>query len=137
MRPGYNSGMESGQPDLQFHTWGIRPIGEDGMKCHGKNHDPEQADSRDNNKGGHGHLLMMIACCGLPILLIALLPLLRGIGGGWLDKVARYSFLLCPLMMIPMLFMNHGGSRSLSHKHVQEPQRLGGRDVRQITDQRE
>jgi hypothetical protein len=108
------------------------------MNCHATNHDPEQADGRDNNKGGrHGHLLMMILCCGLPLLFIALLPLLRGIGGGWLDKVARYSFLLCPLMMIPMLFMNHGGSRSSSHKHGQELQRIEGREARRITDGRE
>lgn len=80
------------EPGSQHSTEGSSPIGEDGMNCHATNHDPEQADGRDNNKGGrHGHLLMMILCCGLPLLFIALLPLLRGIGGGWLDKVARYS----------------------------------------------
>jgi len=48
---------------------------------------------------------LIVTCCGSPILLVALLPLLRGLGGGISDSVGRYSFLLCPIRMIPMIFM--------------------------------
>lgn len=131
--------MENGRPHgVVFHNsaTGSSPIGEACMDCHGKNHDPVNADAKASKKRGLGHLLMMAACCGLPILFIALLPVLRGISGAWLDKVARYSFLLCPLMMIPMMLMNHGSSRWPSRRHGQELQRIEGREIKQITDQR-
>ncbi len=65
--------------------------------------------------GGHSgiaHMLMMVVCCGLPIAIIAMIPLLSGIPGA--DIFARYIWLLCPILMIPMMLMmlrpnKHGG----------------------------
>ncbi len=83
------------------------------MNCHG-NHDQEDAAQDKNGHGDHnsgiGHMLMMLLCCGLPILIVALLPLLRGIPG--IDRLAKYSFLLCPIMMIPMMFMMGNKART-------------------------
>lgn len=71
------------------------------MKCHG-----------DNN-GGNGkkhspikHMLMMALCCGLPILIVGILPLLN-IGGGSKTLLATITPFICPIMMlfmIPMMF---------------------------------
>lgn len=66
--------------------------------------------SQNDNKGkGHNHLAMMIFCCLVPLFLIAFLarfPIFRG-GSNLL------FFLLCPLMMIFMMF----GYRSHDHSN--------------------
>lgn len=66
---------------------------------------------------------MMAICCGLPILLLALLPLLSGIPG--VSSLSRYIFLLCPILMIPMMFsiMLPSGTKNpksseAEHKHI-------------------
>ncbi|HCG62604.1 MAG: hypothetical protein A2Y31_05635 [Spirochaetes bacterium GWC2_52_13] len=57
------------------------------------------------------HAVMMILCCGLPILLVLLLS------GGILSLPAAlvpYIWMLCPILMLPMMFMH---SRSSHHNH--------------------
>lgn len=61
------------------------------------------------HKGIHmPHMLMMALCCGLPILLIALIPLIGRFIPGISNSVYLLPLLLCPLMMIPMMI---GGMR--------------------------
>jgi archaellum biogenesis protein FlaJ (TadC family) len=73
------------------------------MNCHGNNH--------NHNGGGKKHnpikhMLMMVLCCGLPVLLVGILPFIK-IGGGAKALIATISPFICPLMMlfmIPMMF---------------------------------
>ena len=56
------------------------------------------------HKGSHiSHMLMMALCCGLPVLLIALIPLIGRYIPGISNSVYLLPLLLCPLMMIPMM----------------------------------
>ena len=48
------------------------------------------------------HMLMMIICCGLPIILIAFISILNINTSGIVDQ---FIWLLCPLLMIPMMFL--------------------------------
>jgi len=71
------------------------------MKCHG--------DNKNTNNKKHGpikHMLMMVLCCGLPILIVGVLPFLN-IGGGSKALLASITPFICPIMMlfmIPMMF---------------------------------
>lgn len=84
------------------------------MKCCRNENKNELTNNQDNiqnnnDQGNHkshmSHMKMMALCCGLPILLILLLPLI-GYKGALLSIVP----FLCPIfmgaMMIPMIFMN-------------------------------
>jgi branched-subunit amino acid transport protein len=77
--------------------------------CHGNNNNQEQ---NGKLKGLISHMWMMILCCGAPIILIVLLPLLAKINpgvGAFLSKVTPY---LCPVLMlamIPMMLFSHKG----------------------------
>ncbi|SFC50788.1 hypothetical protein [Clostridium uliginosum] len=58
------------------------------------------------------HMLMMVLCCGLPLILIVMLPFIN-IGGGFKATIVGIAPFICPLMMllmIPMMFkgMKHG-----------------------------
>ncbi|MEL7655195.1 MAG: hypothetical protein AAGU75_04720 [Bacillota bacterium] len=84
------------------------------MKCcrndENKNELTNKQDNIQNNndQGNHkshiSHMKMMALCCGLPILLILLLPLI-----GYKGILLSIVPFLCPIfmgaMMIPMMFM--------------------------------
>lgn len=77
------------------------------MNCHGNNH----------NHGGNGkktnpikHMLMMVLCCGLPMLIVAVLPFIK-IGGGAKAALASIAPFICPLMMVFMLPMMFKGMK--------------------------
>ncbi|AGA68654.1 hypothetical protein Desdi_1139 [Desulfitobacterium dichloroeliminans LMG P-21439] len=64
------------------------------------------------HKGFFSHMWMMVLCCGLPIAIILLIPLM----GGFLSpgiRIALLSFapFLCMLLMIPMMFMMMRGHK--------------------------
>lgn len=72
--------------------------------CENKDKNESDIDHEKNHKGHKSHLLMMALCCGAPILLLILLPII----GGFLSPNARNSLIsiipfLCPIMMIPMM----------------------------------
>ena len=64
------------------------------MNCHNNNNE-------NNKKGFLKHGLMMGLCCLLPVILVALLPIL----GFKALALSSLSSLLCPIMMIGMMFM--------------------------------
>lgn len=61
-----------------------------------------------NKNGSHkGHMLHMILCCGLPLLILLVLPLF-----GYSGILQRIVPFICPVMMllmIPMMMRGHGG----------------------------
>ncbi len=84
------------------------------MKCHGN-------DNNANNKNHSPikHILMMVLCCGLPILIVAILPLLN-IGGSFKVMLATITPFICPIMMlfmIPMMFRNMKKGNCCSNKN--------------------
>lgn len=75
------------------------------MNCHGGN---------KGKQGGHKHsplkhMMHMIICCGLPIVIVGLLPLISRISPGAANFVSRIVPFLCPLMMIGMIPMMMSG----------------------------
>lgn len=80
------------------------------MNCHEENKEKQAAHKHSPLK----HILHMAICCGLPILIIAALPLITRFspaGGELLSKVAPF---LCPIMMLLMLPMMFKGSKGRS-----------------------
>ncbi|EQB88649.1 hypothetical protein J2Z44_002617 [Clostridium punense] len=64
--------------------------------------------SNDKKHKPMKHMLMMGLCCGLPILIVGILPLLN-IGVGAKTMLASITPFICPIMMvlmIPMMFRN-------------------------------
>ena len=77
------------------------------MSCHGNNKE---------NKGAHNHspikhLLHMILCCGLPILIFAVLPFISRFSPGTSRLLSVIAPFICPIMMIGMIPMILGGGR--------------------------
>ena len=75
-------------------------------------------DEKKENKGAHSsikHMLMMVLCCGLPILLIIALPFLKIGNAGFKVTLASIIPFLCPIMMlfmIPMMLKGSKGGKS-------------------------
>lgn len=77
------------------------------MNCHGNNKNREHKKHNPMK-----HMLMMVLCCGLPFILIGVLPFIS-IGSGFKEGIAGIAPFICPVMMIfmlPMMFksMKHG-----------------------------
>lgn len=77
------------------------------MNCHEDKKEGQRTHSHSPLK----HMLHMILCCGLPILLIAILPLISKISPSIAGVVGRIIPFLCPLMMIAMIPMMFGHSK--------------------------
>ncbi|MEQ8197781.1 MAG: hypothetical protein ABRQ27_07230 [Clostridiaceae bacterium] len=73
------------------------------MNCHKNNNDKN---TQSNHKHSPlKHMIHMVLCCGLPIVIIAILPLITKFNpaaGGVLLKIVPF---LCPIMMITMMPM--------------------------------
>jgi len=75
--------------------------------------------NHDHSQGGMGkHMLLMIICCAVPILLVTAVSLF-GLSLGPLQWLVPYvAALMCPLMMIGMMWMmmrDHRGDQSQHH----------------------
>lgn len=84
------------------------------MKC--CNNAPDGGNKQENKHKGHmSHILMMAFCCGAPIILLLLLPLI-GTGIPWLrGALSTLIPFICPVMMIvmiPMMFRKNKGNES-------------------------
>jgi hypothetical protein len=86
----------------------------------------------EDNKGKHSplkHMLHMVICCGLPIVIIGLLPFISKFSPGSGRMLGFIVPFLCPIMMIGMLPMMLGGSHSqkencCDNKNVEEQPKL-------------
>lgn len=75
----------------------------------------------EENKQGHtdkparkshlSHMLMMVLCCGLPLVLIALVPTIASLNPAFGATVSKFAPLLCPILMIPMVVMMFRGHK--------------------------
>lgn len=72
------------------------------MNCCKNDHENHENHHRQK-KGHSSHMLMMVLCCGLPLLLLASLPLISRFFPGAYGTIALIIPFLCPLMMLPMM----------------------------------
>ncbi|MBU3104513.1 hypothetical protein [Clostridium gasigenes] len=80
------------------------------MNCHKDN-------KKNKSKHKHSplkHMLHMVLCCGLPIVIIAFLPLIMRFSPSTGGVLARIVPFLCPVMMILMIPMMMGGNKNKS-----------------------
>lgn len=77
------------------------------MNCHGNN---KNGENKKHNP--IKHMLMMVLCCGLPFIIIAVLPFLN-VGTGLKAAIGGIVPFICPIMMVFMMGMmfkgKHGG----------------------------
>ena len=85
------------------------------MNCHGNNDDGNNGNGHRKGHKGMSHMLMMALCCGAPILIFLLIPLISKIGGPGVSKaLLGIAPLLCPLMMVLMIPMMFKGNKNNS-----------------------
>ena len=105
------------------------------MNCHGNNNENNTNGKGKGHKGHLGHMLMMALCCGAPIIIILLLPVIGRIGGPGMSKAltAIVPF-LCPLMMIFMIPMMMGGKKGkeAGDDHHHNKQLLPGEKTQEL-----
>lgn len=79
------------------------------MDCHDDSKSLAKTDGEKKPGGHSGHILMMVLCCGLPILALAAVPFVVQFNPSLGRFLGSYSWLICPILMIPMMFMmgNH------------------------------
>jgi len=76
------------------------------MNCHGDDKEKQGAHNHSPIK----HMLHMVLCCGLPIVIIALLPFISRFSPGSGRILGFIAPFICPLMMIGMIPMMMGGN---------------------------
>jgi len=76
--------------------------------------------NHDHSQGGMGkHMLLMIICCAVPILLVMAVSLF-GLSFGPLQWLVPYvAALMCPLMMIGMMWMMRSNNSDPSQHQVE------------------
>ncbi len=84
------------------------------MNCHGNhNNGNSNGNGHGNGHKGISHMLMMVLCCGAPVLILLLIPFISKVGGTGVSSVlAGIAPFLCPLMMVFMLPMMFKGGRN-------------------------
>ena len=84
-------------------------------------------DEKKENKDSHSsrkHMLLMILCCGLPVLLIAVLPFLKIGNAGFKLGLASIIPFLCPIMMLFMIPMMLKGSKNGKSCHENKKKQI-------------
>lgn len=77
------------------------------MNCHGENKE---------NHGTHKHsplkhMLHMVLCCGLPIIILGLLPTISRFSPAAGKILGGITPFICPIMMLAMIPMMLGGNK--------------------------
>jgi len=78
------------------------------MKCHGDDKEV-QGTQNTHNHSPMKHMLHMILCCGLPIVIIVLLPFISKFSPKASIFLGIIAPFICPLMIIGMIPMMLGG----------------------------
>jgi len=80
------------------------------MNFHRNNKDNQEEHKHSPIK----HMLHMVLCCGLPIVILALLPIITRFSTSAGSIIAIVVPFICPVMMIGMIFMMRGGNKKSS-----------------------
>lgn len=82
------------------------------MKCCENNNQNNQGQNHNHKHKGHmSHMLMMALCCGAPVILLLIIPLLGSRLPGLRGFLTTITPFICPLMMIMMIPMMFGGHK--------------------------
>lgn len=76
------------------------------MSCHEENKEKRESHKHSPLK----HVLHMALCCGLPIVIVAALPLITRFSPAGGDIMGKLAPFICPVMMLlmlPMMFRNN------------------------------
>ncbi|MFW2488257.1 hypothetical protein [Clostridium chromiireducens] len=76
------------------------------MNCHGNN-----KNSENKKHNPIKHMLMMVLCCGLPFIVVSILPFIN-LQGGLKTAIAGIAPFICPIMMVLMMGMMFKGSKN-------------------------
>lgn len=76
------------------------------MNCHGNN---KNGENKKHNP--IKHMIMMVLCCGLPLLIVSVLPFIS-IGEGFKTVISGIAPFMCPIMMIFMIPMMVRGMKN-------------------------
>jgi len=93
--------------------------------CNNKDHENKLASAQNEmqpgvkkHRGHMSHMKMMAICCGIPVLLLLLLPLL-----GYKGFLLGILPFICPIMMVAMMPMMLGMGRSKDkHEKIDQPE---------------
>ncbi|KOA21209.1 hypothetical protein CLHOM_03390 [Clostridium homopropionicum DSM 5847] len=80
------------------------------MNCHSDNKGKQGAHNHSPLK----HMLHMILCCGLPIVIIGVLPLVARFSPTVAKGLGSIAPFICPLMMLAMIPMMLGNNKKRS-----------------------
>lgn len=82
------------------------------MKC--CNHTPGNGSKQENKHKGHmSHMWMMALCCGAPLILLMLIPVIGAVIPSLTGVLTKIIPFICPIMMImmiPMMFRKDKGN---------------------------
>lgn len=84
------------------------------MNCHGNN---KNGENKKHNP--IKHMLMMVLCCGLPFIIVAILPFIN-IGVGFKTIISGIAPFLCPLFMMGMMAMMFKGMKKENYASKKE-----------------
>jgi hypothetical protein len=74
------------------------------MNCHDNNKEKQTNQKHSPFK----HMIHMIICCGLPLIIMGLLPVIASFSPNAASTIGKIAPYLCPLMMIAMIPMMMG-----------------------------
>ncbi|MCH5138546.1 hypothetical protein JMF89_15255 [Clostridiaceae bacterium UIB06] len=77
------------------------------MNCHGDNKEKQGTHKHNPLK----HILHMAICCGLPIIVLGLLPVITRFSPSAGSIIGKVTPFLCPIMMIFMMPMMMGNCK--------------------------
>lgn len=80
------------------------------MNCHGNNQEKQGNHKHSPLK----HMLHMVLCCGLPIVIIGLLPVISKFSPGASRILGVIAPFICPIMMVGMMATMFGGKKKSS-----------------------
>ena len=83
------------------------------MNCHKDNKDNKES-NETHKHSPLKHMLHMVLCCGLPIVIIGLLPFISRFSPGTSRMLTVITPFICPLMMLLMIPMMMGGNKKKS-----------------------
>ena len=99
------------------------------MKCCDGNNKNEGSGQEHKHKSHFSHMWMMLLCCGAPVMLLIMLPLISSLNPGIRNPLASIIPFICPVMMVMMIPMMLKGNKSNGeNKECCEQKQIGDKN---------
>lgn len=86
------------------------------MNCCNNNHDNGEK-QKNNHKGHMPHIWMIALCCGAPLIILLLVPIIGNVIPSARNVLISIVPFLCPLIMLLMMPMMHRGNKEKQTMH--------------------